>query len=135
MNSQDFLKGYFFAACMLAKSKSEYIQKELYNIDINLMFIEFVTQHQGSFRIGMNRGISPIGGRVAFCANELNEAEFSIVDNWIEPSVWTMVLDKVENVEDKEQIILCGEARVSFTFLCELIDQCGGIDWEQSVKL
>jgi hypothetical protein len=129
MNSKDFMLGYFTAAQMLKTSLFSYVKDNYFYIDSELQGLPLQTKSQGKVYMSINRGISPDTGRVGFCTEHLQDSTFDIAKNWVNADVWQYIEQTVRLVSSDSD-----EARLSFEELCNVLDFCGGIDYNQTVK-
>lgn len=132
MNTQDFLKGYFFSSYMLSKCNSPSIVDRFYTIEVNLMYLKIMTKNYGQLLFAINRGISPLGGRIAFCITHPQESLFDIVDTWVDKEVWNFINFKYIHEDEQDER---DEIRLDINQLCEVIDFCGGIDLDMTAEL
>ncbi len=119
MDTKSFLIGYFYAALQLHKND----EKNSIKTDYHLTQIDLYTIGGGKFTIGINRGICPIIGNVAYAFVDIEKSSFDIVKQWTTPEIW-------QHVELTHEISY-GETRINIDDLVWIIGVFGGIDIEK----
>jgi len=105
---KDFLKGYITALAMQVSHSTE-----PYKTDSELNFCRIPTQ-DGDLCFVINRGISPIDGKIPFALNNWNESTVDIYKGWNE-TIW-------EKIKTKYELIEINELRVSLNEIVTLLN-------------
>ena len=108
---ESFLRGYFYGR-MLAEDYGIY-----HNNGCNI-----VTKNGGDLYFVINSGICPKNGNITFAFNNPDESDVAITSEWTTHEIWNYILEKID--------VEYNEVRVDLKFLCQLIDDFGGIDFE-----
>ncbi len=112
---KSFLMGYFFAWVTMNESIS--------NSSIDYSACTIYTKNGGKLHFSINRGICPEMGHIAFAFYNPQESMFDITSNSTTLSIWNYIIRKI----DPEY----NEVRVNFDFLCQLIYDFDGFDYEK----
>ncbi len=119
MDTKSFLIGYFYAALQLHKDD----EKNSIKTDHRLNQIRLYTLNGGKLTVGINRGICPITGSVAYAFIDTEKSSFDVVNGWTTPEIWRYI--------ELNHDVCFGETRIRINDLVSIIDFFGGIDIEK----
>ena len=114
LKTRYFILGYCYAAVIMETFETP-------RCDGYLTQLPFKT-NMGDLRVGINRGIAPMCGCTAFGFIHDKASAYDIYKGWVNDKVWK-ICKKYLSEDMKDEI------RVSLDDLCDIIEECEGIDF------
>lgn len=138
MLTKYFLRGYFYGLFRLYTQthnlNNDNNASMRMSIEMNLMRIYLFTQ-KGNLTFMINRGISHVDGNLVLPVFENYMNLFDFYQDWASDEVLDViakwVFDTENHVESWED---CREIRLGFDEMCQIIDLCGGLDFDKTIQ-
>lgn len=135
-NNQDFLKGYFYGL-FKTFTQTDGLADDFgqgMSIELNLARLYLFTP-KGKVTFCINRGIAHVDGNLVIPALSLisGNEDHCLLDthvSWNNADI-NKIVQLVVSVEEDEDY---GEYRLNIDEVCKVLELCGGIDFEKTIK-
>jgi hypothetical protein len=117
---KSFLLGYSYAIVTLYVHPENKKELKAIYLDSQAMDLKFNTNSGEHMHFCINRGISPLGGRVPWVLTHFEESFYDVYKGWVSDVVWLAICKLHKTDED--------EVRLTYNEIEQLVTIFGGIN-------